>query len=1660
MPAFDSEQTHHTLNQQTDPSLVRGSSAHGATGLDTPSNTGAPVIPPLPSYVPSTRKRPDPPPTTKQASSISHSVGESNPFQDNDKIDPHNFYKMGSIAGFEQSSIRIEKRSDARGLQNHQQTPNNISASANGPKLPPLASRMNSRYASSPTQTSSPLSASKSNPGPLSTAQRRQTSVRELANKFNETADEIPPVPGTSASRSGSVSSNAGKSRASSRSRNFSEASTKRGKAIEEVNSFKNLRSPRSPTRRPRRELAHEDLISPKSAFYPEVDGPNEASGAPLASQSLTDLGIPPETSPRRPLFGEVFGVDPNRPDLGFGISTVKSRRTSDGEMHSPNAMFSERVASPRGGSPSAWYKSQPQKVEDRSVKELSPESANNRRHARSAHETASKPSHPPTSNMYGTDRIRPSSPSSSTTSKRNSQSRIPISTHRRPSVASDSGNSTPSTRSNSAMERMRSPVRTPQGRTRAPPPKPLQRPRSPVRHSRSNTPSKSPRHLDHMAAVRQEAKSPRLNAYISAPLAKKSPPLRSSRPRLPVSSASTSASRARAVERFSGDNTMSRKEPRTRKPKDLEGMDIDIAARKQAIQRSYTRKVGERERRHEEIERKRASMLLESRNLDKPQVSTVDGSTESKLNAPQHDDEEQSGQEAIPEAAAEPPVEVNPKSERELTINTGELMDRSVLDLSMEDSPTLGTFGRFPRRGEQGGRTSLSEEVEPSSAITAGTSDSVDTFFDDEPQDDSIPSSRRESQDEEGLSRIIHSQNSRSSSPGGFHEEPTFDTNSDGDYRESIKIMLGETPILTQGSFKDEPLRSKTKESTSSEDPEGRWSMTSFTSSNRSREERDTPMERIDEHSPPSKQLKSSTEQSAHLSISTDTASDKTPQPWSPASFVSPKTTRTTMDSETYSTINRVLDHYHDPNLASPQLVQDVQQQLFDTQSPLLARQGGWDLQKMTQLFLQQAKERAAQNNPQAQNDTPPAVPGASKLHINKRTSSLTVPSSVTEKELRDDMDEKIVHQTEHRRQESASSFRSSTHYSELDDGVERPARASLNRPEDWDMSPSLGGYDYQALDSPVASEQKPLPPAKDWVSLQKQLQELPDPSTRKISNARTSHPRLPSIKGLEPIKSVDLEIRVDPPRSTDGPMKLDVPPSPLPLNAEVPSPPQPPALPASKSNITKAQPSSNEYGTVSFYQTPQSNGDQPVPALHSNSSGPPSLSKEPSLDGPRTSADSIDKSASPSGDQKRLIKRCHIIKELVDTEHSFCQDMKVVDDIYKGTSNVIISPEDVKILFGNTDQIVTFSTNFLDALKHGTKSVYVLAKSRRWNRNRVSSNTTYSGATTDDQSSISGPELSDDEKDRKTFIGESFGHHMAEMEKVYSDYLRNHDAANQKLQALQKNEKVQIWLKECQAYARDLTSAWNLDSLLVKPVQRILKYPLLLDQLLEVTPENHPDYTALDVAAREMKGISMRINEMKKRADVMEQMNNKERKRKESDVRIGFAKTFGRRTEKLKQQVGKTETIEDKGYAAVKHKFGEHFFQLQVVMRDTEMYCNDIQVFMAQFCEFAVSMEAHIDVAQTSYPEVESKWRKFRMLTKDMSTTALPDHASFPPLIAEFATLIFVTGRCCPKTRYWSHGPSPCSTSATRGAHEKTRQEINGLRQVQGHQGSWRQT
>ena len=63
-----------------------------------------------------------------------------------------------------------------------------------------------------------------------------------------------------------------------------------------------------------------------------------------------------------------------------------------------------------------------------------------------------------------------------------------------------------------------------------------------------------------------------------------------------------------------------------------------------------------------------------------------------------------------------------------------------------------------------------------------------------------------------------------------------------------------------------------------------------------------------------------------------------------------------------------------------------------------------------------------------------------------------------------------------------------------------------------------------------------------------------------------------------------------------------------------------------------------------------------------------------------------------------------------------------------------------------------------------------------------------------------------------------------------------------------------------------------WDLQSLLIKPVQRVLKYPLLLDKIVESTPDSHPDYQEVYSAKEAIAKVAQDINEIKRRKDLGE--------------------------------------------------------------------------------------------------------------------------------------------------------------------------------------------
>ncbi|KAL1879941.1 hypothetical protein VTK73DRAFT_6637 [Phialemonium thermophilum] len=389
------------------------------------------------------------------------------------------------------------------------------------------------------------------------------------------------------------------------------------------------------------------------------------------------------------------------------------------------------------------------------------------------------------------------------------------------------------------------------------------------------------------------------------------------------------------------------------------------------------------------------------------------------------------------------------------------------------------------------------------------------------------------------------------------------------------------------------------------------------------------------------------------------------------------------------------------------------------------------------------------------------------------------------------------------------------------------------------------------------------------------------------------------------------------------------------------------------------------------------------------------PHSTAELSLDGPDSQAvprvsNSSDVSGLAEKDKKRLKQRHLVLRELIETEATFVRDMSVVEEIYKGTAEACpkLDNKTVKLIFRNTDEIIAFHTAFLAQLKEAAASVYVprgkrstLPRQESSRESRHSDAPTASSIMSGDSSAVKS-EL-DDSKDRQMSLGPVFSRNIDKMRTTHEGYLRTSDAATKRLIQIQEDDTVRLWLNECNEVAKDLTSAWNLDSLLIKPMQRITKYPNLISQLLEHTPSDHPDRDALIDARTAVENAILEINKTKKNFELVGQIVS--RKRKDSDVRAGIARAFGKRVDKL--QTSGNRPPEDKEFLELHEKFQDDYIHLQVVLRDVEYYTRTVATYVHEFLQYLSSMELVMRLQPSKhYGHLESKWVQFNVGMRDI--------------------------------------------------------------------------
>lgn len=199
----------------------------------------------------------------------------------------------------------------------------------------------------------------------------------------------------------------------------------------------------------------------------------------------------------------------------------------------------------------------------------------------------------------------------------------------------------------------------------------------------------------------------------------------------------------------------------------------------------------------------------------------------------------------------------------------------------------------------------------------------------------------------------------------------------------------------------------------------------------------------------------------------------------------------------------------------------------------------------------------------------------------------------------------------------------------------------------------------------------------------------------------------------------------------------------------------------------------------------------------------------------------------------QKHMAEqRRKVVTEIVNTERDYCNDLELcVKHCLAELQSAQVKDLDCDGLFGNIESVLETSKKLLKSIEEAIEN--------------------------------------NEEKDQE--LGKCFVDIAEEMKEVYAVYCRNHDDAISLVEKYEDVPEIQDAFSKCMDKIREHTRCWDLSSFLIKPVQRVLKYPLLLNELLKYTPEIHRDKYNLIQAISVMTDVANAINEFKRRKDLV---------------------------------------------------------------------------------------------------------------------------------------------------------------------------------------------
>ncbi|PRP78529.1 hypothetical protein PROFUN_13586 [Planoprotostelium fungivorum] len=181
---------------------------------------------------------------------------------------------------------------------------------------------------------------------------------------------------------------------------------------------------------------------------------------------------------------------------------------------------------------------------------------------------------------------------------------------------------------------------------------------------------------------------------------------------------------------------------------------------------------------------------------------------------------------------------------------------------------------------------------------------------------------------------------------------------------------------------------------------------------------------------------------------------------------------------------------------------------------------------------------------------------------------------------------------------------------------------------------------------------------------------------------------------------------------------------------------------------------------------------------------------------------------------------RRFNIIFEMFTTEKSYNNSLQKITNLYLQPikdNESPVEPKYVPRIFANIEELSSVSTVFLGELNNATQN---------WEAGHT--------------------------------VGQFWAALIPKLD-IYNSYMKNHHTTIVTINNLMERKQIAAWLQAKKEEAAGL----DFLALLIMPVQRILRYKLLLEDLLKNTPDTHPDHEQLSVSLKNILDLAGNVNE-----------------------------------------------------------------------------------------------------------------------------------------------------------------------------------------------------